>query len=145
MKRFLSVSLALFLGLISATEVVDSNLFLTSVATPTTTANETVVVETKSDTKTVVIGGISLEEASEDLQRLNCLLYNDLTFFDLRSLETGNPYDVSNYNFTFCQRQKDADGNKAFAYLTVADVNGVEDAVRLTDGNRPSNVKAVLD
>lgn len=28
----------------------------------------------------------------EDLTRLNCLLYNDLTFFDLRDLEAGNTY-----------------------------------------------------
>lgn len=49
------------------------------------------------------------------------------------------------YNFNFCKRLTDADGNKTFAYLDLPAVNGVSDTTRLTDGGRPVNVTAVLD
>jgi hypothetical protein len=67
MKRFISISLAALLGLVSSADIAASQdqLFLAD----TTEAKAFV------------------EEKKEDLQRLNCLLYDDLTFFDLRALE----------------------------------------------------------
>lgn len=131
MKRFIPVSLAILLGLVSAAELVsDSNLFLQAAESTSTTAGNSVSQKIK--------GWAS--EASEDLARLNCLMYNDLTFFDLRSLEKGNTYEYLNYNFNFCQRLVDEKGEKAFALLEVG-----EDYTKLTDGGRPSKVTAVLN
>src|SRR5574343_153190 len=98
MKRFITVSLALFLGLISA-------------ASPTTNTTSTKTGNPSGDKFQVMV-----EDLSEDLQRLNCILYDDLTFFDIRGLEKFNPYTSTNvtaspnaltsYNFNFCRRFK---------------------------------------
>ncbi len=69
MKRFISISLAVLLGFVAAAdvEVSSDTLFLAD--------------ETQSDFK------VTVAEQTEKLQRLNCLLYDDLTIFDLRKLE----------------------------------------------------------
>lgn len=131
MKRFIPVSLAILLGLVSSTKVIsDSNLFLQSTEASASASSSGVSATVKEWT----------QEASEDLARLNCLLYNDLTFFDLRALEKGNTYTYLNYHFNFCQRLKDESGRTTFAYFDQA-----SNMKRLTDGNRPVSVTAVLN
>jgi hypothetical protein len=92
---------------------------------------------------------------NEDLQRLNCILYDDLTFFDLRSLEQYNPLNstnldvvaapsaAQNYNINFCKRfiytGSDNAETKTFVYTD----NGV-DRVALTDSGKPSYTETVL-
>jgi hypothetical protein len=63
MKRFTGVSLALLFGLVSTQEIFTpaEPLFLA-------TANP------------------KFEQVNEDLQKLNCFLYDDLTIFDIRKL-----------------------------------------------------------
>lgn len=56
-----------------------------------------------------------LEDISEDLQRLNCLIYDDLTVFDIRSLEQYNPIRYGDYKFSFCRRTILGD-KRTFAY-----------------------------
>ena len=83
MKKILSLTLAVLFGLISAQELSNSQMFL---ATEDTTAPPTPSkVEEEPTLKTKASKWAA--DANEDLKRLNCLLYNDLTFFDLRKLE----------------------------------------------------------
>lgn len=88
---------------------------------------------------------------SEELAKLNCLLYDDLTFFDLRELAKFNPISAGGLYFTFCGRTKDEQGDKTFAYYTTTASltssifgQGV-DIVRLTGDGRPSKTLAVED
>lgn len=77
-----------------------------------------------------------MTDGYENLSRLNCLLYDDLTFFDLRALEKGNTYKVGKHYFNFCKRLKDGDGELTFAYTELAD--GMFDSnTRLTGGAKP--------
>jgi len=134
MKRFITVSLALFLGLIHA----DS-----SPANPPAPGAE---IKSKFADK--------IEDLNEDLQRINCILYDDLTFFDLRSLEQYNPLNVTNndivanptplsYNLNFCKRfiytGEDNTEYKTFVYVDY----GVN-RVALTDSGKPSYTETVL-
>lgn len=73
MQRFLPVSLALLFGFISTQEV-----FAPAAAMSLATSQ---MVE-------------PMEKADEGLKRLNCFLYDDLTFFDLRKLESETGYEV---------------------------------------------------
>lgn len=131
MKRFIPVSLAILIGLVSSTKVIsDANLFLQTTEASASGSSSGVSASVKKWT----------QEASEDLARLNCLLYNDLTFFDLRALEKGNTYTYLNYHFNFCQRLKDESGRTTFAYFDQA-----SNMKRLTDGSRPDSVTAVLN
>jgi hypothetical protein len=113
MKRFISISLAALLGFVSAADV--------------TASQDQLFLADTSDVKAYA------EKTAEDLQRINCLLYDDLTFFDLRKLE--QPEDAvykvhgsrlitsdgltKEYTINFCRRFTDAQGSdesKTFAY-----------------------------
>lgn len=86
-----------------------------------------------------------VEDKYEDLSRLNCLMYDDLTFFDIRALEAGNKYDVlGTYHFNFCRILKDSSsGEKTFAYTDVSTF--LDSSTKLTGGDKPSVVTAVHD
>lgn len=128
MKRYISISLAFTLiGLIKAEEVLTQDpVFLQDLST----------LETANSARKFV------SDKTEDLTRVNCLLFNDMTFFDLRSLENETPYQIGNHYFQFCRRLKAGD-TKTFAYVE----NGAlfTSQTVLTDGGRPVNVKAVMD
>ena len=79
MKSFISVSLALFLGLVSTMDIEaasENRVFLQSLPTDEQIAQ---AQKAKSLLDTV-------DSKSEELAKLYCLLYDDLTFFDLRKL-----------------------------------------------------------
>ena len=58
-----------------------------------------------------------VSEKSEDLTRINCLLFTDMTFFDLLSLENDtHPYQIGNMYFQFCRRLEAGGSTKTFAY-----------------------------
>jgi len=91
---------------------------------------------------------------NEDLQRLNCILYDDLTFFDLRSLEQYNPLNstsdvtalpsaTQNYNINFCKRFIYTGSDNKEVKTFVYSANG-DDRVALTDSNKPSYTETVL-
>jgi len=83
-----------------------------------------------------------VSEKSEDLTRINCLLFTDMTFFDLRSLENDTqPYQINNMYFQFCRRLE-AGSTKTFAYQENVGVFTTSYTV-FTDGSSPSNVVAV--
>lgn len=129
MKRFISVSLAALLGLASAASVADPTF-----------------LQEKQDTTTTSTTATKLEDMREDLSRLNCLLYDDLTFFDLRKLEQFNPISaVSNtlesYSLSFCRRQ-DAKNQLTFAYRTIGNDNSESKEI-LTGGSKPVRVNTV--
>lgn len=93
--------MAIMLGMISADEVLTGDhMFLQSVSD----------IEKAQQAKEFV------SEKSEDLTRVNCLLYSDMTFFDLRALESEKPYQIGKHYFQFCRRLK-ADDTKTFAYF----------------------------
>lgn len=142
MKRFISVSLAALLGYVSSAELeqLEDRMFLNQEGPAKTSVRQ------------------KLDEYSENLQRLNCLLYDDLTFFDLRKLEqnSDNTYTAygSNlldsgvgreYHVNFCRRfvvSEDGKDYKTFAYTT----SGLPDSqeVRLTGSGKPSYTETVL-
>lgn len=95
MKRFISISLAILLGLVSAGEIFVPHepVFLAEGGVPATPTDTTT---TTGNIKTGITQKV--EEVNEKLQRLNCLLYDDLTFFDLRALESTTGYEVSGSN-----------------------------------------------
>ena len=136
MNKILSVTLALLFGFISTQELSDSQMFLASDDTTdvgTSDKSEETTLKTKASKW--------MTDANEDLKRLNCLMYNDLTFFDIRKLEEGNTYKVNDINFNFCKRMIDSDGDKTFAYRTVElEYGGPVYTRRLTDGNKPSKI-----
>ena len=78
MKRYTSVVVALFLGMISAAELTNEHIFL----------------QTTGDVNKAMQAKEFVTNKYEDLTRLNCLLYDDLTFFDIRNLESGNTYNI---------------------------------------------------
>lgn len=125
MNRYLSVSLALFLGLVSASALVEDKTFLADAAT-------------ESGKSTTVS---KLEDMQEDLSRLNCLLYDDLTFFDLRQLEQYNPIQEGIYSLSFCRRQE-AGNDKTFAYRTIGNI-GSESKEALTGSGKPRNIQTI--
>jgi hypothetical protein len=88
MKRFISVSLAIFLGLASAQEVAQP-MFLT---------DATINVE--------------------DVSKVSCYLYDSFTFFDLRTLvgQYSVSSATAKYNFGLCQFATGATAGKTFAY-----------------------------
>lgn len=81
-----------------------------------------------------------MSEKSEDLSRVNCLLFNDMTFYDLRALESDKPYQIGKHYFQFCRRLT-ADDTKTFAYFESGSMWTSQ--TLLTGGSRPINVKAV--
>jgi hypothetical protein len=100
-----------------------------------------------------------VEEASENLQRLNCFLYDDLTFFDLRKLETQQDggYEVvgtrdftgtfRTYHVNFCRRfiiDKGEDKDKRTFVYTTSGISQNADRVLLTNGNKASYTETVL-
>lgn len=99
-----------------------------------------------------------LGDADSKLARLSCYLYDDLTIFDLRSLESETGYsaqgntkqangELTTYYFNFCRRlkitQKDKDGkdqsDETFVYKSTSSGD-----VALTDKNKPSYTETVL-
>lgn len=153
MKRFITVSLALFLGLITAQQVAEP-VFLQQAPPPDASKTPTDGSTPSTSDKFVA----KFEDINEDLQRLNCILYDDLTFFDIRALEKYNPYtsddavnnilvtpkDDFSYNINFCKRfiLNGTDGKefKTFAYST----NKKEARKTLTDSGKPSYTETVL-
>ncbi len=120
MKRFISLSIAVLLGLVSATtEVTQDNLFL-------------------ADTSTTIKTEVT--EAHKNIKKLYCLLYDDLTVFDLRSLEKSDPYVVKStpslkdYTLNFCKPLSVKQGDKTVDTLayTTKGLAGQSDEVRLT-------------
>ena len=111
MKRFIPVSLAVLLGLVSTTELTRDQLFLQSTFKA------------------------SLSSEAKNLQKAYCLMYDDYTVFDIRALENDNEggYQVSgtlfkNYNINFCRSFDIQEGNKnesTFVYSS----NGLGDVV----------------
>lgn len=94
MKRFLSVSLAVFLGIASASEV-SSPMFLAA-----------------SDVKV------------EDATKAICYLYDSYTFFDLRSLAGEYQVKSllgGVYKFGLCQYAKSSNDVKSFLYKVNGD------------------------
>ncbi|CDW77915.1 UNKNOWN [Stylonychia lemnae] len=129
MNRLQTISLAVFLGLINAQDLMMQDAqFL----------QDTGSIEKAMQAKEYA------SDKAEDLTRLNCLLYNDLTFFDLRVLEKGNTYKVAGHNFNFCRRLKDEDGEKTFAYSDVGS-GFLDSTTRLTGGGKPQNIKSVVN
>eukprot|EP00347_Sterkiella_histriomuscorum_P010029 403338963 len=128
MKRYTSVVVAFFLGVISAAELTNEHIFL----------------QTTGDVNKAMQAKEFVTNKYEDLTRLNCLLYDDLTFFDIRTLESGNTYNIGKYHFNFCRRLEDSSSDeKTFAY---ADISSLFDSsVRLTGDGKPSRVDAMFD
>ena len=89
------------------------------------------------------------DQADAQLQKLNCMLYDDLTFFDIRGLMNENPLNQGNYFYTFCARTQLTSSQQAFAYLNIpaAGVSSIfgsgTSTVALTDGNRPTKILAL--
>lgn len=76
---------------------------------------------------------------------MNCLLYDDLTFFDMRRLEEGNTYQFGGYYFNFCKRLKDSSSDeKTFAFTTNTG-SMFDSSSKLTGDGKPSLVKALFD
>ena len=97
MKSYISVSLALFLGLIKSMDI-------------ETIAQDRVFLQTQDQIEQAQKAKSLLDTydaKSEELAKLNCLLYDDLTFFDLRELAKFNPLSAGGLYFTFCGRTKD--------------------------------------
>lgn len=92
------------------------------------------------------------DSSKEELAKLYCLLYDDLTFFDLRPLLKENlPLEHANHFFTFCTRFKDEEGKHTFAYYKKASTgissilgDGVE-MVRLNDGGKATKTLAIQE
>lgn len=135
MKRFISISLAVLLGLVSATELTQDTTFLQSETTTTTE---------------------KIDEVKEDLQKLYCLLYDDLTFFDLRKLEraSDNLYQAygtnvngqglsRQYTFNFCTRLETEKGDKTFG-VTTEGLSANSNKVRLTGSGKPTYTETVI-
>ena len=79
------------------------------------------------------------------------MLYDDLTFFDIRGLAKENPLNKGNYFYTFCARTQITSSQQVFAYFNIPAV-GVSSilgsgtsTVALTDGNKPTKVLALDD
>jgi hypothetical protein len=81
------------------------------------------------------------------------MLYDDLTYFDIRCLVPENPLTVGDYTYTFCARStistKSSSSAQPYAYLKreevgVSSVFGAGSSLyALTDSNRPSKVLAL--
>lgn len=129
MKRYgLSLAVALILGLVTCDQLPTDPIFL----------------QTADQVSSAMKAKEFVTNKFEDLSRINCLLYDDLTFFDLRDLEQGNTYNIGPYHFNFCRRLEDSSSEeKTFAYVDESSYFG--SSTMLTGGGRPSTVIAKFD
>lgn len=116
MNRFIPVSLALFLGLISASEL----------ATP-------------QDQLFLVDVDVS------DAQKASCYFYDDLTFFDLTSLSTTDALVIGNYQVSFCKPASVADPANTTNSIYYFAYNSKDNLVYADSTLTSTSVEAVAD